>query len=375
VSTVQPVPLKTPTFTPSEPQRYIQIDEDGYFKMGALSGDSSSSDTRVSDEEIGRTWMASIQHDPTQFRVWMHMENQDVIVEAFDAPYVALQVAHADKTWCVTMPYGHRENFSLETLSLDEWDRFHGRTERGIPFVFSRPAQASFFDLLDEYDDDSITVDGRTFELPAWLHATSESEQTSFWSERYARNETPWDLNGAHPSLPRVASAVKIQRSRILVLGCGRGHDAAWFARAGHIVTAIDYSEDAIKEARKLYSEVPDLTFVREDAFALPAKYDGAFDIVFDHTLYCAIDPTKRNDLVKTWRRALTDDGHLLGIFFCNEKLKGPPYGGSEWELRQRFNKHFRPLYWQRLKDSPEQTLSRLGNELFIYSQKLSSLR
>ncbi len=366
MSTLEAVPLKSTTFTPSEPQRYIQIDEEGYLKL---------EETRVTDAEIGKRWLASLQHDPTQFLVWMHMESQDVVVESFDAPYVALQVSHADGAWCVTMPYDYSENFSLETLSLDEWDRFHGLTERGIPFVFSRSAQASFFDLLEEYDDDSISADGKRYELPAWLHSTNENDKMSFWSERYQQQSTPWDLSGAHPSLPRLASAIKIQRSRILVLGCGRGHDAAWFARAGHIVTAVDYSEEAVREARALYADVPDLTFVQADAFALPAKFDGVFDVVFDHTMYCAIDPERRNDLVKTWRRALTENGHLLGIFFCNEKLKGPPYGGSEWELRTRFQKQFRPLYWQRLKDSPEQGLSRRGSELFIYSQKLPTLR
>ena len=182
-------------------------------------------------------------------------------------------------------------------------------------------------------------------------------------------------MQGAHPALTKMAAAIKVQRSRILVLGCGRGHDAAWFARAGHIVTAVDYSEDAISEAKHLYGDVADLTFAREDALALPTKYTEAFDIVFDHTLYCAIDPARRGDLVKSWRKALTENGHLLGIFFCNEKQKGPPYGGSEWELRSRLNKQFRTLFWQRLKDSPKENLSRLGSELFIYSQKLGSLR
>ena len=362
----QPAPLKPPIFAPCEPQRYIQVDEEGYLKLD---------ESRVTDERIGREWIASMQHDPAQFLVWMRMENQDVIVEAFDAPYVAAQVIKIELSWCVTMPYGHSENFALDTLSLDEWDRFHGRTARGIPFVFSRAAQAAFFEFIDDYDDDSITVDGVTYKLPAWLRATSESEKTQFWTERYQAKETPWDLQGAHPSLPRLAAAIKVQRSRILVLGCGRGHDAAWFARAGHIVTAVDYSDEAIREARALYGTVADLSFYREDVFALPKKFDGAFDIVFDHTLYCAIDPKKRNDLVKSWRRALVETGHLLGLFFCSEKLKGPPYGGSEWELRRRLNKQFRPLYWQRLKDSPLHNLPRLGTELFVYSQKLSNLR
>lgn len=344
-------------------QRYIQIDEDGYLKMD---------DIRVSDAETGRAWLASVQHDPLQFRVWMHIEDQDVLVEAFDAPYVALQVSREPTGWRLTMPYDYSEKFSLETLCLDEWDRFHGLTERGIPFVFSRAAQASFFNLVDDYDDDSITADGVRYDLPPWLRNTNAVETASYWSARYQTQDTPWDMPGAHPALSRLASAVKLQRSRILVLGCGRAHDAAWFARAGHIVTAVDFSDDAIREARELYGDVPDLTILQGDVFALPSKFDGAFDVVFDHTLYCAIDPTKRNDLVRVWRRALTEQGHLLGVFFCNERLIGPPYGGSEWELRARFDKQFRPLYWQRLKDSPE---ARLGSELFLYSQKLAQLR
>lgn len=355
------VPLKTATFQPSEPQRFIQIDEDGYFSSDGL---------RIADAEAGRAWLAALQQ--YEMRVWTRIENVDVIVEAFDAPYVALQIDHENDAWRVTMPYGHRENFSLETLSLDEWDRFHGRTERGIPFVLSRAAQASFFDGLDEYSDDWIEAGGVKYDIAPWLTPVSPSDRPDYWTNRYQQGQTGWDLAGPHPSLPRFASAVKIQRSRILILGCGRGHDAAWFARAGHIVTAFDYSEEALREARALYGDVTDLTFVQGDAFALPAKYDQQFDVVFDHTMYCAIDPTRRNDLVRVWRRALTENGHLLAIFFCSEKKNGPPYGGSEWELRARFEKQFRPLYWQRIKDSPP---NRLGEELFVYSQKLATLR
>lgn len=363
MSLIEAVPLKTAEFTPCVPQRFVQIDEDGYLKMD---------DVRVTDSEIGCDWLSRIEHEDKGFRVWTNIDDQDVIVEAFDAPYIVLSITHDNKAWCATMPYGHSENFALETLTLDEWDRFHGRTERGIPFVFSRQAQAAFFDLLDGFDDDSIEADGRTYKLPAWLESTSDSGASDFWSNRYVSKEMPWDLNGAHPSMPKIAAAIKLQRSRILVLGCGRAHDAAWLARAGHIVTAVDFSHDAINEAKELYGDVTDLTLLQGDAFHLPAKFERAFDVVFDHTLYCAIDPTRRSDLVKAWRKVLIDDGHLLAILHCNEKRKGPPYGGSEWELRSRFSKIFRSLYWQRLKDSPE---ARLGSELFIYSQKPPALR
>lgn len=362
------VSLKPAQFTPSEPQRFIQIDEDGYFKMD---------DLRVADAETGLAWLQALRYDPHFSTVWTQIENQDVIVEAFDAPYVALGISVDGDEWSVTMPYAHRESFSPASLTLDEWDRFHGQTARGIPFVLSRSAQASFFDLLDDSDDDSIEIAGRRYEMKPWLSAAtsataSDALDADRWSTRYREGDTPWDQSGPHPALARVVSTLKLQRSRVLVLGCGRAHDAAWFARAGHIVTAVDFSADAIAQAKATYEGVSDLTFVQADAFNLPARFDRSFDVVFEHTLYCAIPPERRNDLMKSWLRALIDHGHLLGFFFASEKKNGPPFGGSEWELRARFSKRFRTLYWQRLKDS---SAKRLGTELFLYSQKLPELR
>lgn len=361
------VPVKFAQFQPSEPQRFIQIDEDGYFKM---------EDLRVADIQTGAEWLRALKYDPTTSQVWTHMDDQDVLVEAFDAPLVVLNItknsgSENSSGWIATMPYGVSENFSLDSLTLDESDRFHGRTERGIPFVFSRSAQALFFNLLDDFDDDSISSDGKTYETHPWLETTTDATR-EWWSSFYAKGEGPWDLGGPHPSLARLIGTLKLQRLRFLVLGCGRGHDAAWLARAGHIVTAMDYSEDALTEARREYGNVPDLTFVQGDAFNLPTKYDGAFDIIFEHTLYCAIDPEKRNSLVKSWLRALTENGHLFAIFFASEKRKGPPYGGSEFELRARLSKRWRTLYWKRIQDSP---LRRLGSEIFVYAQKIPTLR
>ncbi|RYZ76365.1 MAG: methyltransferase domain-containing protein [Proteobacteria bacterium] len=352
-----------PLSTEVQAHRFVQIDEDGYFKM---------SEVRVCDVEIGRDWMKNVSFDPKSSTVTAKIDNVETLVEAFDAPYVVLSAEKSAGRWIAHMPYGHSENFELKSLSLDEWDRFHGVTERGIPFVFSRSAQAGFFDLVEEYDDDSITDEGIQYEMKPWLESSSNVD-TKFWNDSYVEGETPWDTRQEfHPSLPRLVPPLKLMRSRVLVAGCGRGHDAAWFAQQGHIVTAIDYSAEAIKQAKDLYGHIPDLTFVQADAFNLPQNFDKSFDIVFEHTLYCAITPEKRNDLVKAWRRVLVDNGHLMAMMFASEKRRGPPWGGSEWEIRHRLAKTFRVLYWQRLRDSVPK---RLGSELFVYSQKLPALR
>lgn len=346
------------------PQRFIKIDEDGYFQIDGA---------RVIEDDVARPWLKALRFDEQSALVTTTIERQSVLVEAFDAPFVVLSAEKLESSWQARMPYGHQESFDLDTLTLDEWDRFHGKTRSGVPFVFSRSAQAAFFDQLEEFDDDSITDAGTTYEMQPWLEATNDVAKSEFWNGQYLSNETPWDTRkDVYPALPGLVAQLKLLKSRVLVAGCGRGHDAAWFAQAGHLVTAIDYSAEAIKQAKELYGHIQGLTFVQADVFNLPQSYDKNFDVVLEHTLYCAIDPEKRNDLVKAWRRVLVDNGHLLGLFFASERADGPPYGGSEWELRSRLAKTFRPLYWQRLHNSAPK---RLGTELFVYAQKLAALR
>lgn len=347
--------------TQTTPRRFVQIDEEGYFKMD---------DLRVADAEAGRAWLASLRMD-NRGRAVALIGEESAIVEAFDEPFIVLDLEPAGESWIATLPYGHKESFDLETLTLDEWDRFHGRTKTGVPFVLSRAAQARFFDLVDAYDDDSITVAGRTIATKPWLQENPDVNQSQFWTQIYRTEQPRWELGAPAHALPTLVPKLKLQRSRILVLGAGQGNDAAWFAEQGHIVTAVDFSEEAIARAKEKYGHLQDLTFLQSDVFALPASFTNSFDIVFEHTCYCAITPGRRNELVKVWKRVLADGGHVMGVFFAMDKPFGPPYGGSEWEIRSRLDKSFRPLYWVRMRDSLEQ---RLGHELFVYAQKLSSL-
>jgi SAM-dependent methyltransferase len=339
------------------PSHFIQIDEEGYFQ---------SEQTRISDPENGRTWLASV-HKDEQNHLLCDVGGVATIVEPFDEPFVALDIEQQTGLWSLTMPYGHRESFDPKSITVDEWDRFHGRTSRGIAFVLSRAAQARFFDLLDSFDDDSVVIDGQRSRVQPWLQENLDTKQNEFWTNIY-RTETPrWELEAPSHALPSLVPRLRLQRCRICVAGAGSGNDAAWFAEQGHIVTAIDFSEEAIARAKSKYGRLPDLKFLQADVFNLPAEMSGTFDIVFEHTLYCAITPSRRNELVRVWRRLLTDQGHLMGVFFAFDKPTGPPFGGSEWELRARLSKQFQPLYWNRLRDSRP---NRLGHEVFIYAQK-----
>ena len=290
-----------------------------------------------------------------------------MIVEAFDEPLIAQQIQKDGTTWKILANYGLEFPFVLDSLSLDEWDRFHGYTSAKIPFVMSRKAQASFFNMLEEFDDESITADGKTYEVPPYWSSETDVEKESFWSNIYEREENPgWNLGEPAEALKDMIPRLKISRCRILVLGCGEGHDAALFAAAGHVVTAVDISPVALERAKKLYGHMENLTFLECDLFNLPRNFDAGYDVVFEHTCYCAINPELRQDLVKVWNRVLAPGGHLMGVFFAMEKRQGPPFGGSEWELRQRL-KNYLPIFWGRWQKSVPK---RQGKEFFIYAQK-----
>lgn len=343
-----------------EIQHYLNINSDGQFNaQGVL----------VEDDEAGQELFENL-FQFEEFPAWYtEMDGTRAIVEVYDSIYIVQSIDKTDSDeWTITMPYAYKDKFNLNSLSIDEWDRFHGFSLRGVPFVFSRKAQAQFFDLLDEFDDDTFTVNGIKYTPPSWPKNDPKSENTpESWSNRYLENNTPWDKSEAHPALKDVLAQIKINKARILVAGCGRAHDAAFLAKQGHIVTAIDYSDVAIEEANKLYGDIKNLKLVKADALNLNEEYWGQFDLVFEHTLYCAIPPEKRNNLVQSWKKALSEDGHLLGVFFSFDQNGGPPFGGSEWELDSRLTKHFEFLYWTRWKKSP---LLRRGNEVIIYAQK-----
>lgn len=339
--------------------KFLKIDEEGYFIL--------NDGARLEDEAVGRQWLSSLY--VSEDKVLAKIDGFDVFTEAFDEALVIHHVENLKDQLKLIGPYGFNCFADLNSFCLDEWDRLHGLSDSGIPFVLSRQAQFEFFEQLEDYDDESITWQGRRIPTPSWLNPISFEPVEKFWSDRYQNNDTPWDHAGPHPALKNVLPQLKLARQKVLVPGCGRGHDAAMFAEQGHIVVGVDFSADAVAEAKKLYGHLPNLNFVQADIFKFAQQNAGQFDLIFEHTLYCAIDPTLRTSLVKAWNQLLQPRGQVLGILFSFPKRNGPPFGGSEWEIRERLKKYFHFVYWTRWRLSSSR---RQGIELVVLAQRLN---
>ncbi|NCN41128.1 methyltransferase domain-containing protein [bacterium] len=338
-------------------EKFQKIDDEGYLV--------SDEGHRQTDENFGREFLSSI-YVTEKSALKSNYKNLDLFVEAFDEPYIVRHVDHLNEKLVGHLPYGLQVELLPQSFCIDEWDRFHGLTTKQVPFVFSRQAQMEFFDLLDSFEDDSITLNGVTYSTPEYFVDKSEVNGDHFWTEIYQTEDPDWDLKEPATPLHSILPQLKLSKQRVLVLGCGKGHDAAFLAQKGHLVTAVDFSPEAIRGAKENYGNIQNIQWVQGDAFQL-SKELGPFDMIFEHTCYCAISPTRRKELIKVWRDQLVSGGHLLGIFFTMSRRIGPPFGGSEWELTQRLKSHFQNRYWTRWRNSIP---GRQGKELIVYAQK-----
>jgi SAM-dependent methyltransferase len=163
------------------------------------------------------------------------------------------------------------------------------------------------------------------------------------WNLRYAEGDTPWDKGGGHPVLGDMLVHGALG-GRVLVPGCGTGHDVRELARRGLEVVGLDVAPLAVERARA-HPAAGAETYVEGDLFALPQEMRGAFDGVFEHTCFCAIDPALRGAYVEAVASALKPGGRLLAVFYADpDGDDGPPFGCTTKELDALFGAEFRLL-------------------------------
>lgn len=169
------------------------------------------------------------------------------------------------------------------------------------------------------------------------------------WNQRYEESDTPWDKGEAHPVLFDMLTHGALT-GRVLVPGCGTGHDVRELARRGLTVVGLDIAPLALERAR-VHAPAGSESYELGDLFHLTSLWRGGFDGVFEHTCFCAIDPAQRVAYVDAVAAALRPGGRLLAVFFVNPDNdgEGPPFGCAPGELDTLFSGRFRLLeeHWE----------------------------
>lgn len=172
------------------------------------------------------------------------------------------------------------------------------------------------------------------------------------WSRRYEEGDTPWDLGAPHPDLagrlPELRGLVRPGARRVFVPGCGRGHDAEALARAGYEVVAMDLVPGLNS---RVATRLAPLGGRFEWADALLHAPQERYDLIWEHTFFCALEPDERPRWGAMARRVLAREGILAGVAFpvgMPEQWVGPPWGMTVDDLTAALGPPFRLL-----KDEP----------------------
>lgn len=181
-----------------------------------------------------------------------------------------------------------------------------------------------------------------------------------YWEKRYIDNSTSWDLGEPSTPIKEYIDQLKYKDSKILIPGAGNAHEANYLFENGFKnIYILDIAPSPLEYAKKRIN-LPSSHFIQQDYF----KYSELYDIIFELTFFCALEPRFRESYVKKTHTLLKDGGCLIGVLFNFEnKLDGPPFGGSVKEYTSLFEPFFdiimmRPCY--------NSVPTRKGKELFI---------
>jgi ubiquinone/menaquinone biosynthesis C-methylase UbiE len=156
------------------------------------------------------------------------------------------------------------------------------------------------------------------------------SDTAKYWSEN-----VPWSFRDLKekPSYDErrqmrfklqdyMYSIIPFERSsgkKVLEIGSGAGLDAAEFARNGAIVTAVDFTETAVKETTATFKEAKlKATIQRMDARKLTFD-DNTFDIVYSFGVIHHI--LEYREALAQVKRVLKKGGEFIGMFYNKDSL------------------------------------------------------
>jgi cyclopropane fatty-acyl-phospholipid synthase-like methyltransferase len=162
-----------------------------------------------------------------------------------------------------------------------------------------------------------------------------------YWEGRYQSGDMPWEKGAPSPGLVDFLAEQKdLPRGTVCVPGCGTGHDVRAWALAGFDAFGFDLAPSAIQLASEstaragISARFQLLDFLR-------AKPPFLFDWIFEHTLFCAIQPLERDAYVAAVLRWLKPRGCYLAINYLIPDKDGPPFGTTREEVWTRFSPYF----------------------------------
>ena len=147
--------------------------------------------------------------------------------------------------------------------------------------------------------------------------------------------------------------------------GCGYGNEAILLAKRGWAVTAVDFAPAAVERVKKDTKGLS-VCVLERDIFGLDEDFAGHFDLVLEHTCFCAIPLEMRERYAQVMATVLKEQGILVGLFWEVEG-EGPPYSSDPQDIERHFSNHFDV---ERIEKAGNSFAERRGEEWLVTLRK-----
>jgi SAM-dependent methyltransferase len=187
-----------------------------------------------------------------------------------------------------------------------------------------------------------------------------------YWSKRYIENTTGWDTGNMTAPLKEYIDQLPAKNIAILIPGCGSSYEAQYLLAHGFTnITLIDISTSLCKKLNEKFEAHlgSGIRVICGDFF----EHKGAYDLIFEQTFFCALDPHLRSQYAVKMHSLLKPGGKLVGLLFNRQFIDGPPFSGTEQEYRKLFQQYFTIVKMENCYNS---ILPRKDGELFVILKK-----
>lgn len=180
---------------------------------------------------------------------------------------------------------------------------------------------------------------------PLLTSSAIDPQRLLTWENRYQQGQTGWDLGGPSRALDHWLE--QMEPGRVLVPGCGHGHEIAVLVQSGHRVTAVDIAPTPVQ---RLKAELAQKSLKAEvlQADLLHWEPEQAFDAVYEQTCLCALDTEHWAEYEQRLHRWIRPGGKLYALFMQTGRAGGPPYHCDPIDMRTLFAE--KRWHWPRLE-------------------------
>lgn len=157
------------------------------------------------------------------------------------------------------------------------------------------------------------------------------------WEARYQAGSTRWDRGAPSPSLERWLEVTALgPGSRIVVPGCGFGHEVPALASRGFRVIGLDVAPTPVGHLRRALAQAGlEAEVVQADMLAW--QPEAPVDGIYEQTSLCALPPEQWSAYEVKLHGWLREGGELFACFMQTGREGGPPYHCAVPTMRQLF--------------------------------------